>query len=127
MPTVITDKTDFVSIEKILEQFNEEVNVDIYSSKMLPLERSIVMSNLEISEVVVQPDNDKLLFILNNGTIIERKISKITGLSAASNNQLNKYENMGNGILWEDIPQADISLKQLIQEELLHKYNLKVA
>jgi len=127
MPTVITDKTDFTSIEKILEQFDEETKVDIYSSNMLPLERAIVMSNLEISELVVQPDNDKLLFILSNGTIIERQISSITGLENATAHQLKNYENMGNGILWEEIPQADISLKQLIQEELFQKFNLKVA
>ena len=126
MPTVITDKTDFASIEEIFKQFDEEANVAIYSSKMSPIEQAIAMGQLQISELIVQPENDKLLFILSNGTIIERKISSLPGLSSASEAQLRNFENMGNGILWEEVPQADLSLKYLLEEELLQKYNLKV-
>lgn len=127
MPTVITDKTDFTSIEEILQQFEREDEVDIYSSKMSPIERTIAIDQLRISELVVQSKNDKLLFILSNGTVIERQISRLTALSAASEAQLYNYENMGNGILWEEIPQADLSLKRLLEEELWQKYHLKIA
>lgn len=127
MPTVITDKTDFASIEEILKQFDHQAKVDIYSSKMSPIERAIVMGQLQISELIVQPENDKLLFVLSNGTVIERRISRLPRLSAASQTQLQNFENMGNGILWKEVPQADLSLKHLLEEELLQKYNLKVA
>lgn len=127
MPTVITDKTDFASIEEILKQFDGEAEVDVYSSKMSPIEKAIAIRQLQISELIVQPENDKLLFVLSNSTVIERKISQLSGLSTASEAQLHSYENMGNGILWEEVPQADLSLKHLLEEELLRKYNLKVA
>lgn len=127
MPTVITDKTDFASIEDILRQFGQQDPVDIYASDVSPIEQAIAIGKLEISDVVIQPHNDKLLVVLNSGTIIERKISQITGLSNANKKQLLNYENMGNGILWEEIPQADISLQRLLEEELLLRYNLKVA
>ena len=85
------------------------------------------MGKLEISDVVIQPDNDKLLVVLSSGTVIERNISQVPGLSEASAVQLLTYENMGNGILWEEVPTADISLQRLLEEELLLRYNLKVA
>ena len=127
MRTVITDKTDFASIEAILQQFSQQDAVDVYSSGLSPIEQAIAMGKLEISDVVIQPDNDKLLVVLNSGTVIERKISQIEGLSEAREAQLLNYENMGNGILWEEVPQADISLKRLLEEELLLRYNLNVV
>lgn len=127
MPTVVTDKTDFASVEAILQQFNQQDSVDVYASGMSFIEQAIAIGRLEISNVVIQPKNDKLWVVLNSGTVIERKISQITGLSAASEKQLLNYENMGNGILWEEVPQADISLKRLLEEELLLRYNLRVA
>ena len=127
MPTVVTDETDFASIEAILHQFNQRDSVDIYSSSMSPIEQAIAVGKLEISDVIIQPDNDKILIVLNSGTVIERTISQIPGLSEASEAQLLNTENMGNGILWEEVPQADISLKRLLEEELLLRYNLKVA
>ncbi len=127
MPTVITDKTDFASIEAIFKQFEDEAEVDVYTSKMSPIERIIAAGQLQINELLIQSDHDKLLFILSNGTVIERNISQLPGLSAASQTQLHNYEDMGNGILWEEVPQADLSLKHLLEEELLQKYNLKVA
>ena len=126
MPTVITDKTDFASIKEVLKQFDQEAEVDIYSSKMSPIEQAIAVGQLEISELIVHEDN-KLLFVLSNGTVIERAINSLPNLATASETQLNNYENVGNGILWAEIPQADISLKHLLEEELWQKYNLKVA
>jgi len=127
MPTVITDKTDFEAIEEIFKQFEKDAEVDIYSSKMSPIEKTIAMGHLQISEMVVQKKNDKLLFVLSNGTIIERKISSLPALMEATEAQLHNFENMGNGILWEELSHADLSLKNLLEEELLLKYNLKVA
>jgi len=127
MPTVITDKTDLASIEEILKKFNDETDVDIYSSKMSPIDQAIAMGKLKISNLDIQFENDKLLFVLSNGTIINRKISDIPGLSSASKKQIQSFENMGNGILWHDIPHVDMSLKHLLEEELLQKYNLKIA
>jgi hypothetical protein len=127
MATVITDKTDLKSIEEILLGFKENDQVDIYSSQMSPIERSIVFNDLKISNVIIQKDNDAILFILNNSTILHRQISQFKGLSKATISQLNNFENMGDGVLWTEIPSADTSLKSLIQEELHQKYKLEIA
>lgn len=126
MATVITDKTDLKSIEEILSSFKENDQVDIYSSKMSPIERAIVFNDLKISNVIVQKDNDTILFILNNSTILQRQFSQIDGLSKASKKQLENFENMGDGILWSEIPSADTSLKRLIQEEVAQKFKLEI-
>ena len=127
MATVITDKTDLKSIEEILSNFKENDQVDIYSSKMSPIETAIVFNGLKISNVIIQKANNTILFILNNSTILQRQISQIKGLSNASEKQLEDFENMGDGVLWAEIPLADTSLKSLIQEELAQKYNLQIA
>uniref|UniRef100_UPI004048D7A4 hypothetical protein n=1 Tax=Roseivirga sp. TaxID=1964215 RepID=UPI004048D7A4 len=127
MPTVITDKTDLKSIEEILDQFKEQDQVDIYSSEMSPIERAIVVNNLSITSLIVQKEAEQLIFILSNGTIIQRKLAEIEGLTNASIESLTDFENMGNGIIWNQIPAADISLKVLIQEELQQKFSLDIA
>ena len=127
MATVITDKTDLKSIEEILAGFKENDQVDIYSSAMSPIETAIVFNDLKISNVIIQKENNTILFILNNSTILQRQISQIKGLSKANKSQLNNFENMGNGVLWTEIPSADTSLKSLIQEELQQKYKVQIA
>jgi len=127
MATVITDKTDLKSIGEILSNFKENDQVDIYSSKMSPIETAIVFNGLKISNVVIQKENNTILFILNNSTILQRQVNRIKGLSKAGKKQLNNFENMGDGVLWPEIPSADISLKGLIQEELKQKYKLQIA
>lgn len=114
MTTVITDKTDIKSIEKILSEFNANDQVDIYSSKMSPIETAIVLNGLKVSNVIIQKDNNTILFVLNNSTIIQRQLDQIQGLSESSEKQINNFENMGDGVLWPEIPKADISLKSLI-------------
>lgn len=127
MPTVVTDKTDFLSIQEIIKQFGEDEQVDVYSSKISSAEQAIATGTVQISQLIVQPDNDKMLFVMNNGTVIERKISQLSGLSSASEAQLKNFENMGDGVLWHDLPQVDLSLKKLLEEEIFAKYNLKVV
>ena len=118
MPTVVTDKTDFASIAAILQQFKQQESVDVYSSGLSPIEQAIAIGQLEISDVVIQQHNDKILLVLSSGTVVERKISQISGLSEANEAQLLNYDNMSNGVLWEDLPHADLSLKRLLEEEL---------
>lgn len=127
MTTVITDKTDIKSIEKIMSEFKANDQVDIYSSKMSPIETAIVLNGLKVSNVIIQKDNNTILFVLNNSTIIQRQLDQIQGLSESSEKQINNFENMGDGVLWPEIPKADISLKSLIQEELHNKYKLQLA
>ncbi|WP_339815268.1 hypothetical protein [uncultured Imperialibacter sp.] len=127
MPTVITDKTDIKSIDEILANFKDNDQVDIYSSEMSPIETAIVFNGLKISNVIVQKENNTILFILNNSTVLQRQISQFKGLTSASLKQLSNFENMGDGVLWPEIPTADTSLKSLIQEELLQKYKLQIA
>ena len=127
MATVITDKTDLKSIEEILSEFKDNDQVDIYSSKMSPIETAIVFNDLKISNVIIQKENNTILFILNNSTILQRQISQIKGLSKSGKKQLENFDNMGDGVLWPEIPSADTSLKSLIQEELQQKYKLQIA
>ncbi|CAD5254254.1 MULTISPECIES: hypothetical protein [unclassified Imperialibacter] len=127
MPTVITDKTDIKSIEEILASFKDNDQVDIYSSEMSPIETAIVFNGLKISNVIIQKENNSILFILNNGTVLQRQISQFRGLATASPKQLSNFENMGDGVLWAEIPLADTSLKSLIQEELLQKFKLQIV
>jgi len=127
MHTVITDKTDLASIEAVLAEFKPADKTDVYSSEMSPIERAIVMNGLEISNVVIQKENNLILFVLNNGTVLQKPISQINGLAKASEKSLTNFDNMGDGILWPEVPEADLSLKTLIQEELAQKYNLQIA
>lgn len=127
MATVITDKTDLKSIEEILSRFKDKDHVDIYSSEMSPIETAIVFNGLKINNVIIQKENNTILFVLNNSTILQRRLNEIKGLSKASGKHLNNFENMGDGVLWPDIPSADTSLKSLIQEEVARKYKLQIA
>ena len=127
MATVITDKTDLKSIEEILSRFKDKDQVDIYSSEMSPIETAIVFNGLKINNVIIQKENNTILFVLNNSTILQRRLNEIKGLSEASDKHLNNFENMGDGVLWPDIPSADTSLKSLIQEEVARKYKLQIA
>ncbi|WP_143962682.1 DUF2442 domain-containing protein [Litoribacter populi] len=127
MPTVITDKSDFDTIEDIINQFEKDAEVDIYSSKMSTIDQAIAMGQIEIARLIILEEKDKLQFVLSNGTVIDRKISQFPALDKASKLSLDNFENMGNGIIWEEIPNADISLKHLLEEEILLKFNLKVA
>lgn len=127
MATVITDNTDLKSIEEILKNFNGDDQVDIYSTAMSPIERAIVINDLQISKVSIQRESKRILFFLNNGTILERGIDETNGLSSGTEGQWNNFQLMGDGVIWEDIPMADISLKKLIQEELEQKFNLQIA
>ena len=127
MATVITDKTDLKSIEEILSRFKDKDQVDIYSSEMSPIETAIVFNGLKINNVIIQKENNTILFVLNNSTILQRRLNEIKGLSKATDNHLNNFENMGDGVLWPDIPSADTSLKSLIQEEVARKYKLQIA
>ncbi len=127
MATVITDKTDLKSIEEILSRFKDKDQVDIYSTEMSPIERAIVFNGLKINNVIIQKENNTILFVLNNSTILQRRLNEIKELSKASDKHLNNFENMGDGVLWPDIPSADTSLKSLIQEEVARKYKLQIA
>lgn len=124
---MITDKTDFAFLREILNQFDYENEVNIYSLKMPLIEQAIATGQIKIKELIIQAKDNKLLFVLSSGTVIERAINSLPNLATANDTQLSNYENLGNGILWEEIPQADISLEHLLEEELWQKYNLKVA
>ncbi|MEQ8881294.1 MAG: hypothetical protein RLQ12_16740 [Cyclobacteriaceae bacterium] len=80
MATVITDKTDLKSIEEILSRFKDKDQVDIYSSEMSPIETAIVFNGLKINNVIIQKENNTILFVLNNSTILQRRLNEIKGL-----------------------------------------------
>lgn len=127
MPTVITDKNDLESIQTELAKFADEEKIDIYSSKISPIELAIVANNLKISEVIIEEQKNTIQFILNNGTILQRELSEIAGLQQANSKALFNFENIGDGVLWPDIPSADSSLKNLLKEELELKYKVSIS
>ena len=126
MPTVITDNMNLSSLKDILAQFRDTEEVDVISTAVSPIELAI-LNGLQISNIVLQPNNGFVLFILTNGTIIQRQLNQISILDQASEAQLMNFENLGNGVIWPDAPDAEISLKFLLQEELKIKYNLQLS
>ncbi len=123
-PLINKETEDFL---KNLETKNENETVQFYSKDIDPIDDAIESNKLEITHLVIQKNVNRILFVLNNGTIIEKNITDILGLANANMEQLNNYENMGTGILWKEIPQADISLHGLIADEIYTKFKLKVA
>jgi hypothetical protein len=124
MPTVITDKTDANSIEKLLLNFQEEQQVNILSSQLGDLERSIVVHGLAIDKVTVDFGQKKVVVLLNTGTVLENAFSSFKGLTEANEKDAKNVENVGTGLLWKAIPEADTSLTTLLRAELALKYKL---
>ncbi|MEQ9298353.1 MAG: hypothetical protein RIF33_07315 [Cyclobacteriaceae bacterium] len=127
MPTVITDKTDAASIGQLLSQFNEDEHVDIISSNMSAIEQAIVLNSLEITKVTHNRDFNTFSFHLNNGTVIDKAVNQFSNLAKADEESIMNFEIVGDGVLWKDVPEADLSLKDLIRDELHEKYHLEIA
>lgn len=84
-----------------------------------PIDELIFGNGLYIKALHFHPELDLWLIVLNNGKILERKLSAFKQLSAAKNDQLLNFRLLGNGagIHWPGLDE-DISLRGLMEEEV---------
>ncbi len=91
---------------------NKETNI---SSKD-PIDILIFEKGLRIKSIVVDKELDLFAIILNNGKILNSKLSLYPKLKGASEGELEKWQliNNGIGITWENLDE-DLSVKGFIQ------------
>lgn len=119
MSTSITlNKTDFKSIEKVLEQYKDDEIVNIYSSEMDEINKMIIEDGLRIKAVHFHKDLDLMMILLNNKKVLKRSISEFKLLRNATEKQLQKYEISRMGIHWSELDE-DLSLLGFIKYEML--------
>ena len=119
MNTSITlNKTDFKSIEKALQNYNDDDIVNIYSSKMDEIDKMIFEDGLKIKAVYFHKDIDLMIILLNSKKVLKRNISEFKLLSNASEKQLQNYEISRTGIHWPELDE-DLSLRSFIKYEML--------
>lgn len=89
-----------------------------------PFDILIFEKGLRIKTLLIDKSLDLMVLILNNGKIIQSKISYYERLKEATPEQLNNWTLISNGIgiHWEE-PDEDLSLKGFIQDAVL-KYAL---
>lgn len=82
------------------------------------LEQIIFEQGLRILGVHAYRDLDLLLFVLNNGKVLRRKISTSSRLAKADQEMLNDYRLIagGVGVHWPEVDE-DLSLKGLLKAE----------
>ena len=82
-----------------------------------PFDILIFEKGLRIKNLIIDKSLDLIVLILNNGKIIQSKISYYQRLKEATQEQLSKWTLISNGIgiHWEE-PDEDLSLKGLIQD-----------
>ncbi len=85
-----------------------------------PFDILIFEKGLRINKLIIDKKLDLLVFILNNGKLIQSKISYYPRLNAASTDQLNKWHliSQGIGIHWEELDE-DLSIKGFIKDAAL--------
>jgi len=81
-----------------------------------PIDVLIFEKGLRIKNVIIDKELDLLGVVLNNGKILETKISSYPRLNKASLPDLEKWKLISNGIgiTWEDLDE-DLSVKGFIQ------------
>ncbi|MFO8002302.1 MAG: DUF2442 domain-containing protein [Marinilabilia sp.] len=81
-----------------------------------PIDVLIFEKGLRIKNVIIDKEVDLLGVILNNGKILETKISSYPRLNNATLDELEKWELISNGIgiTWENLNE-DLSVKGFIQ------------
>jgi len=80
-----------------------------------PIDILIFEKGLRIKKVIIDKDLDLIGIILNNGKILESKISHYAKLKDVSEQELEKWQliNQGIGITWENLNE-DLSVKGFI-------------
>ena len=82
------------------------------------LEQIIFEQGLRIRAVHAYPELDLMLFVLNNGKVLRRKIAAFARLQEAEQSALDNYELLAGGVAvhWPQVDE-DISLKGLLKAE----------
>ncbi len=106
-------------------------STDVKSSDSF--ERLILEGKLQIKDVHVNRETDRLVVILSSGSVIATSLSDHAGLRNGSEKALNNWRliESGIGIQWEELDE-DLSLKGLVTEVVLRQLGasgneLKVA
>lgn len=83
------------------------------------IEKLIRDEGLRIESVIIQPELDTMLVILNTNAILHQRISSYERLKTDNNAALFQYELIGNGlsIHWPMLDE-DLSLKGFLRDEL---------
>ncbi len=87
-----------------------------------PIDQLIFEKGLRIKNVIIDKEIDLIAFILNNGKILESKISDYPRLASADEIRLNKWELISNGIgvSWKELDE-DLSVKGFIKTVALNE------
>ena len=87
-----------------------------------PIDILVFEKGLRIKNVILDKDIDLIAVILNNGKILESKISDYPRLEKATEAQLKKWRliNKGIGITWEELDE-DLSVKGFIKTAALNE------
>ena len=93
--------------------------MNTFQNRFNSLERLIFEEGLKIEAINFHRDLDLMLIILNSKAILRQKISSYPRLHNASQDDLNAFELIGNGvgIHWPQLDE-DLSLKGFLQNEL---------
>ena len=85
-----------------------------------PFDILIFEKGLRIKNLLIDKSLDLLVLILNNGKLIQSKISYYPGLKNALQKQLNNWNLISNGIgvRWEELDE-DLSVKGFIKDTAL--------
>jgi Protein of unknown function (DUF2442) len=88
------------------------------------IEQLIYADGLRILAVDFHKELDLMLIVLNTKAILHQKISTYSSLKNATDQQLSKYELIGEGtgIHW-DLLDEDLSLKGFLKDELKQTVN----
>lgn len=81
-----------------------------------PLDILIFEKGLRIKNLIIDKELDLIGIILNTGKILETKISLYPRLTTATENELQQWKLIGNGVgvTWESLDE-DLSVKGFIQ------------
>ncbi|NJK86460.1 MAG: DUF2442 domain-containing protein [Bacteroidales bacterium] len=87
-----------------------------------PIDVLIFEKGLRIKNLIIDNDLDLLAVVLNNGKILESKISDYPRLANASDAQLKKWEliSHGIGVTWEELDE-DLSVKGFIKTAAINE------
>ncbi len=87
-----------------------------------PIDILIFEKGLRIKSVVIDKELDLIGVILNNGKILDTKISQYLRLKNATSKEGEKWQltNKGIGIRWENLDE-DLSVKGFIQTVAIHE------
>lgn len=91
-----------------------------------PLDQLIFEDGLRMQQVWLNRALNLMVVLLNNKKVLKRPISDFKRLAAATEAQLNHYENDGIGIHWPDLDE-DLSLRGFLKYELAHMDKPMVA